>query len=206
MARPKREPGVPDARQRLADAFWDMLSEMPFSEMTVLGISARAQVNHNSFYYHFRNIEDMAQTLFRENMLPEMPRLMLPFLLEGSGRLPELSRKEREVLEAHFMRARLFAQSGSPFLTGILEDSIRDLWLQTYGLEESDLDRTQVDQLVFVFGGLVALIAEMGDDVSSDRMAAFVQSPAGRGVVSTLSAIAGSAREDNRMKAPGPSI
>lgn len=57
MARPRSNENMPTAPQRLASAFWEMLVEMPFSQITVSSLSARAHVNHNTFYYYFDSME-----------------------------------------------------------------------------------------------------------------------------------------------------
>lgn len=210
MARPRKDTSGPGARERLANAFWTMLSEMTYSEMTVSAISSRAKVNHNTFYYYFGSIEEMARVLFDENMLPELPKMLLPVLsggvcdlstaqgLDGAEALPDLS--------AHFSRARLFAQSDSSLLVRILRDSIRKLWLDAVGLEEGDLSVAESDQLTYIFGGLVALIATMGEDASPERMAQFVESPAGRGIFATLSRIAAADERENQTNPPVPSV
>ena len=183
---------------------------MAYSEMTVSALSSRAKVNHNTFYYYFGSIEEMAQVLFDENMLPELPKMLLPVLsggvydlstaqgLGGAEALPNLS--------AHFSRARLFARSDSSLLVRILRDSIRKLWLDAVGLEEGDLSVTESDQLTYIFGGLVALMATMGEDASPERMAQFVESPAGHGIFATLSRIAAAEERENQTNPPVPSV
>ena len=170
-----------------------MLGNMPFSQITVSAISVKAGVNHNTFYYHFSSIEDLAEKVFRENMLPELPAIMLPVLSEDS---PDADSSladgvpDPTELSFHFRRARLYAASDSALLTGILRDSITRLWLDAAGIEESQLLQPERDQLAFIFGGIVSMIAEMGDDADVGRMAELVGSPLGRGILDALSAIA----------------
>jgi AcrR family transcriptional regulator len=193
MARPKADSNTPSARERIETAFWDMLASVPFSQITVSAISSKAGVNHNTFYYHFSSIEDLAEKVFVDNMLPELPQLMLPVLSgdrssadrpEG-GDVPDAAR-----VSAHFRRARLYASSGSALLIGILRDSIAKLWLDAAGLEDSQLNASERDQLAFIFGGIVSMIAEMGDEADVGRMEKLVESPLGKGVLASLTVIA----------------
>ena len=191
MARPKSNQSTPSASDRLEAAFWAILAEMPFSTITVSALSARAGVNHNTFYYYFDSIEDMAQKLFERNMMPELPKVLLPLLAAGMADFGEVMADPQ--VDAHFKRACLFARSDSALLTGILRDSVMRLWLDTVGLKEEDLSQEQQDRLTFVFGGLVAALGDMGEQASLTRISAIVESPLGKGIFETLSQVAASA-------------
>ena len=73
MARPKRIEGEPTARQRMEDAFWGMLADMPYHKMTSREVCKRSGVSHNSFYYHFENLDDMARQMLNGLFVPERP-------------------------------------------------------------------------------------------------------------------------------------
>ena len=45
----------------ISDAFWQLLDEKPYNKITVQNIVERCQVNRNTFYYHFQNIQDLAE-------------------------------------------------------------------------------------------------------------------------------------------------
>ncbi len=64
MARPKRVEGEKAARERMEDAFWNMLSEMPYHEMTGKELRGRAGVSHNTFYYYYISSYRSAATSF----------------------------------------------------------------------------------------------------------------------------------------------
>ena len=52
----------------MREVFWELLEEKPYSAITVKLITQRAGVNHNTFYYHFQNIDDMAMRFFVGNV------------------------------------------------------------------------------------------------------------------------------------------
>ena len=84
MARPKRIEGEPTARQRMEDAFWGMLADMPYHKMTSREVCKRSGVSHNSFYYHFENLDDMARQMLNGLFVPELPLALLS-VVDGSG-------------------------------------------------------------------------------------------------------------------------
>ena len=53
MARPRKDQEGPTAVERMEEAFWEILAEKPYAQITVSEIAKRAQVNKNAFYYHF---------------------------------------------------------------------------------------------------------------------------------------------------------
>ena len=170
-----------------------MLAEMPFSQITVSSLSKRAEVNHNTFYYYYGSIEDMAQKLFERNMIPELPKMLLPLLVAGTSSIPDTAIDS--ALDKHFQRACLFARSDSALLVSILENSLTKLWLDTVGLDRAKLSRPEEDRLSFIFGGLVAAIGGMGADASPQRLSAsIIDSPVGRGIFETLAQLASAER------------
>lgn len=84
MARPKANQPGPSAQEKLAAAFWDMLEESSYASLTVSGLAKRAGVNHNTLYYYYDNIEDMANKLFKEDLLRDA-MYFIPMLLELSN-------------------------------------------------------------------------------------------------------------------------
>ena len=45
----------------MSDVFWQILEEKPYSKITVQNIVDCCQVNRNTFYYHFKDIPDLAE-------------------------------------------------------------------------------------------------------------------------------------------------
>lgn len=48
-------------KKAISDMFWQILEEKPYSKITVQNIVERCQVNRNTFYYHFKDIPDLAE-------------------------------------------------------------------------------------------------------------------------------------------------
>ena len=56
MPRPRRDSEVLPAKDRLENAFWELLSEREYNKITVTDIVRTADVNSNSFYDHFSGL------------------------------------------------------------------------------------------------------------------------------------------------------
>ena len=183
MARPKKEDSG-QATIRIENAFWSMLAEMPYNRITVHGLSRRAGVNHNTFYYHFENIEDLAQKALEHNMIPEVPSLILNGLQYGS--FDELVFLMSQGKEVNFQRACLAIQGNSPFLQSLVKDKFRSLWLTQLGIHEEDLTLEEQVELSFILNGLVATIGTYFNKVSIRTMARVFERPLYQAAVASL--------------------
>lgn len=187
MARPRKDASGKTALQRLEYAFWDTLSQQPYSQMTIKAISARAGVNHNTFYYHYESLDDMAQRLFEKNLLHELPVAIVSALHAEdpvAGAL-NLTPDEMDRLE----KTRLFARSGSPFLTGLLRESIKRAWFETLGVEEGGLSASELLDIDFVLGGELAMLQQASVPIDGETLAAFAARPLGRGIFAMVSGL-----------------
>ncbi len=76
MGRPRKNAGSINAKQRIGEAFWELLEENELREITVGMITAKAQCNRGTFYYHYQDIEDLLDSLLTKllvdtSVLPE---------------------------------------------------------------------------------------------------------------------------------------
>ncbi len=53
-------------KKTLSDALLSLLDEKPISKITITDITDRADVNRHTFYYHFKNIDDLISYYFSE--------------------------------------------------------------------------------------------------------------------------------------------
>lgn len=175
MARPRRGEG-PDAIERMRDAFWAMLAEMSYTDIKVVQLAKRAGMSPNTLYYHFDGIGALARHALSAELDPQLAKELIA---GGDIGLSE-DRMRR------FARVALAARSGSSELTSMLAATLRALWLAEAGLREGDLDDAARQDLAFVFGGVVSMLADetLGADPCS--MAAFRERPLGQGVAQTM--------------------
>lgn len=76
MARPRRTQSEPDAKERIGEAFWQLLEEHEIRDITVGMITAQANCNRGTFYYHYQDFDSFVAAtieseLFGANVLAE---------------------------------------------------------------------------------------------------------------------------------------
>lgn len=189
MARPRKDAEGPGARERLAAVFWESLSEAPFSQMTVMGISRRAGVNHNTFYRYFDGLPEMAEALFSELTLDALPAALL------AGGADRRAAMQASMDAGDVGRAFLLARSGDERLVAMVRGRIRSLWLSATGVDEASLSMEQRIDLDIVFGGLVAAMGDADVPADPSLLASIAERPLGRGIFETLSALAHAAQD-----------
>ena len=157
MARPRKDQTGPSAVECIREAFWTLLEENPYSLITVKLITQRAGVNHNTFYYHFQNIEDMALRFFEDNI----PTRLIGIMAEVSmGKPVDVQAIANEPgIDLHYQRVRLALRSGSPDLAKQGRQRLIGHWLQQTGLAESDLSRADRARISYIWGGVTAVIS-----------------------------------------------
>lgn len=159
MARPKKDETRPSARDRLENAFWQLLEEGPYKDITVRALTQRAQVNHNTFYYHFENIDEMALSLTSKNAPHELIETV-PALIEGheiTQRLGDFAHDAN--LKKRFRRLQLLLRHGDAQLIELGKQRIVPQYLSVLGVDAENLSANDQARMSFVMGGMIALIS-----------------------------------------------
>ena len=193
MARPKAGDG-PSAKERIGQAFWDLLEEMPYQEITLGNLCKRAHVNHNTFYYHYKSIDDLAHITIEQyaedavDIVKTLPYLFYqnaapsPFELFSQAQLlPKLS-KVRILLSPH----------GVNWMKEEIAQIIFSMWLNVFQIHQSDLSDEDNALLHFYLGGILTLLGSATDT----ELEAFMRSEKARRhmqiLLETLEELAGS--------------
>ena len=71
MARPRKDSGIEDARQRLIASFWELLECYDLKDITVSMVAAHAGCNRGTFYYHFSDIGELVYCAIEQDLLTE---------------------------------------------------------------------------------------------------------------------------------------
>ena len=195
MARPKKNTEGKSAQVRLENAFWEALEEAPYSAMTIMGISKRASVNHNTFYRYYNNLDDMAQKAFNGLVLYGLPEILI------SASAPETILKNTIITRVNpedIQKVLLFAQSGSSYLTSILHDTIAGIWLKAAGVDKENLTAVQKFDLDIIFGGLVAALGNTGSVLDPVLVADTMDRPLNKAMIATLASLAEEAKSAHK--------
>lgn len=191
MGRPKADVQGPGAEERVVEAFWGMLAEMPFPDIKVAALARRAHVSPNTIYYHFDGIYDVARRALESDL---DSRFAGAVIMGDTERLAKVGAEGAKRLG----RMVAFARSGSAELTAMLLDELRGRWLDAVGLSEDELDDEQGQDLAFAFGGLLAMLADCEPNVDASVLSGFFTRPLGRGVAETMRRLAGAGFDEGR--------
>lgn len=177
MSRPRRDSAVPPARERMQDAFWKLLADREYRRITVTDIVRSAQVNRNSFYYHFSGLPELADAA----ILTEVQSS--PLVHDAPN--PDVDPQEhwREHI-THFMctprereridrLALLAGPHSSPELVESLHDFARLSLIGTLELDSDHLDLKTDLLLDFTAGGLLSILKrwpELRETISMDDL------------------------------------
>ena len=184
MARPRKSDNQISAYERIEEAFWRMLSEMPYSRITVSGLSKRAEVNHNLIYYYFENIDELAEKLFQANISEGLPQQFIGALL--SGKLDTQALMNNPTQMKHIMRMRLFMRDDSAYLNGIAKRAIMTEWAASANLSLDELTDAEKMDLNFIFSGVVSILGSKQFENDPHAAAGFITRPIGQGIIATL--------------------
>ena len=187
MARPKRNQDGPNALDRIEEAFWGMLAEGAYEAITITGLARRAGVNHNTIYYHFSGMDDLALRLFHKNVPEGICDMFRAMLLKGPEELERFMFQE-DIL-ARWQRVCLFARGDSPFLFQTFRSMIIQNWYQILGITPEELTREEDAELEFLLSGLIALLGKAFRQNDPMLMRDLLDRPVGQGVLATLRAL-----------------
>lgn len=180
MPRPRRDSEILPAKERLENAFWDLLYEREYRKITVTDIVREAQVNRNSFYYHFGSLAELADSaILCEVEQASANKVTLENDVESSGEAddPDTFDAARERLKArlsdilqsneqceHINRLALIV---GPHSGLELVESLRDFCrMSLAGALQLDLDHLDLRNdlaLEFAVGGVLSILRRWPD-------------------------------------------
>ena len=162
MPRPRLDCDTPSAIQRMIDTFWQLLTERNYRSITVTDIVRRANVNRNSFYYHFNKLDELAYRAIHD----EVSRS--PLLQSGgAGNVPDLQHWRRhvgELISTDEERKRtgrltmIVGPHTDPVLYSAFHDNEREALLLVLGLTPEDVDLRTDLMLDFIIGGILGML------------------------------------------------
>ena len=199
MPRPKKTNIDEAATVRLENAFWQLLATERYAAITVRRVAQAAGVNRNSFYYHYRDIDDLAYQAVKHNAEHEVAKAWLAGLLaafQGGGDWPVVT-ADAAILP-HAERIILCARSDSSYLQQLTTDLLRQVWFDIFAIDAERLTAVERLQVDFVFAGLLATLKSREIQGSPASLALLVQTELGQTILSTLEKIAAAQKEEPR--------
>ena len=161
MPRPRRDSEILPAKDRLENAFWELLSEREYNKITVTDIVRTADVNRNSFYYHFSGLPELADSAIlhavEDTPMPGVPGRDFNPDTEWRKHVTALLRdpEHRQRLDR---LALLAGPHSSPELVSSLKEFGRLTMISVLGLDADSLDLKTDLMLDFTVGGMLAVL------------------------------------------------
>ena len=161
MPRPRRDSEILPAKDRLENAFWELLSEREYNKITVTDIVRTADVNRNSFYYHFSGLPELADSAIlhavENTPMPGVPGRDFDPDTEWRKHVTALMRdlEQRQRLDR---LALLAGPHSSPELVSSLKEFGRLTMISVLGLDADHLDLKTDLMLDFTVGGMLAVL------------------------------------------------
>lgn len=161
MPRPRHDSEVLPAKERLENAFWELLADRDYRKITVTDVVREAGVNRNSFYYHFSSLPELADSAIL-HQVESIPINRTP----GPNGNPEEQWRDRvtATLSDPEQRQRLdrLALLAGPHSTLELTESLRDFcrlqMLSTLQRDPKNLDLKTDLMVEFTVGGMLAVL------------------------------------------------
>ncbi|OZG61615.1 AcrR family transcriptional regulator [Bifidobacterium myosotis] len=161
MPRPRHDSEVLPAKERLENAFWELLADRDYRKITVTDVVREAGVNRNSFYYHFSSLPELADSA----ILHQVESSTVQRRPDPNGDAEEQwSERVTALLSDPEQRQRLdrLALLAGPHSTLDLTESLRDFArLQLFSMLQLDPEHVDLktDLMVeFTVGGLLAVL------------------------------------------------
>lgn len=161
MPRPRRDSEILPAKDRLENAFWELLSEREYNKITVTDIVRTADVNRNSFYYHFSGLPELADSAIlhavEDTPMPGVPGRDFDPDTEWRKHVTALLRdpEQRQRLDR---LALLAGPHSSPELVSSLKEFGRLTMISVLGLDADNLDLKTDLMLDFTVGGMLSVL------------------------------------------------
>lgn len=161
MPRPRHDSEILPAKERLENAFWELLSEREYRKITVTDIVRTAGVNRNSFYYHFAGLPELADSAIlhavENTPMPGTPDASFNPDTEWRKHVTALLRdpEQRQRLDR---LALLAGPHSSPELVESMREFGRLTLISVLGLDADHLDLKTDLMLDFTVGGMLAVL------------------------------------------------
>lgn len=184
MARPKKDSSEKPAYEKLCDAFWEVLAQIPFAKITVKDIVARARVNKNTFYYHFSYLDELAHTCIRQALPIDIPRAFIAKEPNMTELLQSLFLKH----EQDFSRIQLAcSKQGSGILANYVRNEIQEYWYQEFKIDKTTLNHDELICIAFASGGITAVLGEShSGSFNQQDILHYLSSPFAQAAISIL--------------------
>lgn len=187
MGRPKKQTEM-TAAAKIENAFWRLLEATDYSKITIQKLADKAGVNRNAVYYHYDNIDDVAQKAFSDFMETEIVEAYIKMLLAYVTTGQEVKIEEKHI--TCLKKLQVCAGSNSVYINCLLKSEIKKIWFRMIGIDEKTLSEKDKLSVEFALGGILSLLSSREVKTNPYLMLQFSRSDIGRAVLGTMLKIA----------------
>ncbi|NMM97365.1 TetR/AcrR family transcriptional regulator [Bifidobacterium olomucense] len=164
MARPKT--GEQSAPEKMQDAFWTLLEQKPYAQITISDVTRMSGLNRSAFYYHYGNIPELADdaiaSIYDD---PDITAFIAHIIRQDEGidalrdyAIANIINPQRV---ASIRRLALIAgPHGSTGLANQLKTHVIEIWLSALGCDSAALNPGQRIILEFASSGILGVLAK----------------------------------------------
>lgn len=153
MARPKKS-NQPSVRDRMIEAFWQLLEDNQLHEISVGMIVAKVGCNRGTFYYHFADKDELMLAALGQEV-KGLPNCIIPII---AGDNPEAVIES--MIEGHIPRLSLFIeQGGQTIVEKNLKSYVIKIWSTFLLPEGGELDLKSRLIIEYTASGILGVIA-----------------------------------------------
>ncbi len=185
MARPKQNSDTLPAKERIECAFWKLLSEIKYENISIKALAGEAGINHNSIYYHYDNIDALAKSAFQNVVFQNPGQIVQVMDFTNITAIQDFLRSQPDAY-SRYRKLRLFASSDSLYLQTILKEGLQTVWLGQSGKKLEDLSSFDQMELDFIFSAIIALL---GREIDPADLEKFLQDNLGQALICSMKRI-----------------
>lgn len=189
MPRPKKTDPNEMATVKIENAFWTLLETEKYSDITVLRVAQEAGINRNSFYYHYKDIDDLAYEAFLHNADNEVSRTLVSALVSAFIEGKQAPVFDMSILP-HSKRIMLCARSDAPYLNKLVNDLLKKVWFDSMSINEDMMTEDEKVQVRFISAGMVAVLRSQEISNNPLTMKTLSQTELGKAIMITMQNIA----------------
>jgi AcrR family transcriptional regulator len=158
MARPKKGAMDSTVEESVERTFWNMLESRRLNQVNVSTLIRETGINRSTFYYYYKDIDDLARRAVARNLPEQLPRIAL-LLFSG-----DVSRAVVDAQALHGIKkiCLLIGHGGSRRISRLVEDALIQMWTCEFGLENIPADGEVMHTLEFLAGGVVSVLGRYG--------------------------------------------
>ncbi len=171
MGRPRIDNNEPSAVDRIYQAFWELLETNMVKDITISMVSAKAGCNRGTFYYHFKDMDDLLYRVIETDLMgsnnESYAHLIFRMLATPSSELL-LAQVENKIARHLFLLAN---QGGMDIVDAKIKAIISNMWRDVLCEEGCELCFESRLMIEYSVSGLIAMILliyrlqEKGEDI-----------------------------------------